>query len=136
MPTAIVTGSGGLIGSESVARFVELGLDVLGLENDMRASFFGLDASTGRTTDSLLARYPEAFRSLAIDIRDREAVERAHLTVVSRPGDDEQAVLHLRAEPGGDRLGELALGSVGADGAPVHLNLHALRDGDGFPADP
>ena len=41
MPTAIVTGSGGLIGSESVAHFVELGYDVVGLENDMRARFFG-----------------------------------------------------------------------------------------------
>jgi CDP-paratose 2-epimerase len=35
MPTAIVTGSGGLIGSESVAHLVETGFDVIGLENDM-----------------------------------------------------------------------------------------------------
>ena len=65
MPTAIVTGSGGLIGSESVSRFVELGFDVVGLENDMRARFFGPEASTARTTDALLARHPDAFRSLA-----------------------------------------------------------------------
>jgi CDP-paratose 2-epimerase len=97
MPTAIVTGSGGLIGSESVARFVELGLDVVGLENDMRASFFGLEASTARTTDSLLARYPEAFRSLAIDIRDREAVER----VFADAGQIE-LVIHAAAQPSHD----------------------------------
>ncbi len=46
MPTAIVTGSGGLIGSESVRRFLEAGWDVVGLENDMRARFFGAEAST------------------------------------------------------------------------------------------
>ena len=37
MPTAIITGSGGLIGSESVRHFVEAGYEVIGLENDMRA---------------------------------------------------------------------------------------------------
>jgi len=41
MATAIVTGSGGLIGSESVSYFVEAGYDVIGLENDMRSYFFG-----------------------------------------------------------------------------------------------
>jgi CDP-paratose 2-epimerase len=97
MPTAIVTGSGGLIGSESVARFAELGLDVIGLENDMRASFFGLDASTARTTDSLLARYPEAFRSLAIDIRDRDAVER-----VFADAGQVELVIHAAAQPSHD----------------------------------
>ena len=38
---AIVTGSGGLIGSESVRHLVEQGLDVVGVENDMRSYFFG-----------------------------------------------------------------------------------------------
>ena len=46
IPVAIVTGSGGLIGSESVRHLVESGYDVIGLENDMRARFFGPSAST------------------------------------------------------------------------------------------
>ena len=37
MSLAIVTGSGGLIGSESVGHFVQAGYEVIGLENDMRA---------------------------------------------------------------------------------------------------
>ena len=41
MPTAIVTGSGGLIGSESGRALRRAGFDVVGLENDMRARFFG-----------------------------------------------------------------------------------------------
>ncbi len=41
MRTAIVTGSGGLIGSEAVRTLTREGYDVIGVDNDMRASFFG-----------------------------------------------------------------------------------------------
>ncbi len=44
MATVLVTGSGGLIGSESVQHFARAGYDVVGLENDMRAQFFGPDS--------------------------------------------------------------------------------------------
>ncbi len=98
MPTAIVTGSGGLIGSESVARFAELGFDVIGLENDMRASFFGAEASTAHMTEALLARFPDAFRSLAIDIRDRDAVERLFAEHSARI----ELVIHTAAQPSHD----------------------------------
>ena len=54
MPIAIITGSGGLIGSESVHHFVRAGYDVIGLENDMRARFFGPTASTTHTSDRLV----------------------------------------------------------------------------------
>src|SRR2546430_1490713 len=37
----LVTGSAGLIGSEAVRHFAGLGLDVVGIDNDMRARFFG-----------------------------------------------------------------------------------------------
>ena len=70
MAMAIVTGSGGLIGSESAQHFVQAGLDVIGLENDMRARFFGPSASTAHTTERLRRTLGEAFRSLDIDIRD------------------------------------------------------------------
>jgi len=43
---ALVTGSAGLIGSESVRHFAGMGLDVVGIDNDMRAQFFGPEAST------------------------------------------------------------------------------------------
>src|SRR5947209_2199939 len=50
MAVAVVSGSGGLIGSEAVRHLVAEGWDVVGLENDMRASFFGPDASTAHVT--------------------------------------------------------------------------------------
>src|SRR6185312_11576206 len=76
MPTAIITGSGGLIGSESVRHFVEAGYDVVGVDNDMRSYFFGPSASTAPTTARLEREYRDSFRSLPIDIRDLEAVDR------------------------------------------------------------
>ena len=74
MPTAIVTGSGGLVGSESVRYFIEAGYDVIGLDNDMRAQFFGPTASTRRMTDSLVDTYPE-FHPLDLDIRSADEID-------------------------------------------------------------
>ena len=97
MATAIVSGSGGLIGSESVKHLVEAGWDVIGLENDMRARFFGPEASTARVTERLEATYAE-FRSLEVDIRDADGVERAF---AERAGDIE-LVIHTAAQPSHD----------------------------------
>jgi CDP-paratose 2-epimerase len=47
--TVIVTGSAGLIGSEAVKRFAKDGMCVVGIDNDMRAKFFGAEASTKNT---------------------------------------------------------------------------------------
>jgi CDP-paratose 2-epimerase len=98
MPTAIVTGSGGLIGSESVAHFVHAGYDVIGFENDMRARFFGPDASVAHTTAGLLGRYGDSFRSLDLDIRDAEGVQRPF---AERAGEIE-LVIHAAAQPSHD----------------------------------
>jgi CDP-paratose 2-epimerase len=98
MPTAIVTGSGGLIGSESVKHFAELGYDVVGLENDMRSSFFGPEASTSKTTQRLIDQYGPEFRSLEVDIRDQDAVERAfrdHAASI-------ELIIHTAAQPSHD----------------------------------
>ncbi|MBA2523137.1 MAG: NAD-dependent epimerase/dehydratase family protein [Solirubrobacterales bacterium] len=97
MPTALVTGSGGLIGSESVRSLVEAGWDVIGLENDMRAYFFGPQASTAPTTRRLESTFAD-FRSLAVDIRDADGVERAFRDA---PGKIE-LVVHTAAQPSHD----------------------------------
>jgi CDP-paratose 2-epimerase len=96
-PVCIVTGSGGLIGSESVKHFVGQGYDVLGLENDMRAYFFGPEASTQPTTDRLEDTVA-GFRSLEVDIRDRDAVER----VIRDNAKALELVIHTAAQPSHD----------------------------------
>jgi len=98
MSRAIVTGSGGLIGSESVSQFVEAGYDVIGLENDMRAYFFGPSASTSEQTERLRAEYPESFRSLSIDIRDADEVDR----LFREQAAGLELVIHTAAQPSHD----------------------------------
>jgi CDP-paratose 2-epimerase len=98
MSVAIVTGSGGLVGSESVRHFVGAGYDVIGLENDMRAAFFGPDASTAHTTRELVERYPDEFRSLELDIRDADGVAK----VFAEQEGAIELVIHTAAQPSHD----------------------------------
>jgi CDP-paratose 2-epimerase len=98
MSTVIVTGSGGLIGSEAVAHFVRAGYDVVGIENDMRASFFGPAASTSPTTRRLFEQFPTEFRSEELDIRDADGV----LRLFERIGGALAAVIHTAAQPSHD----------------------------------
>jgi CDP-paratose 2-epimerase len=97
MPTAIVTGSGGLIGSESVTHLVELGYDVIGLENDMRARFFGPSASTSHVTERLTESL-DTFRSVELDIRDADGV----MGVFREHASDLELVIHTAAQPSHD----------------------------------
>ena len=76
MPLAVVTGSGGLIGSESVEYFAKEGFDVIGIDNDMRSYFFGDEASTRSTSDRLAAELGSSFRALDLDIRDTKGIDR------------------------------------------------------------
>jgi CDP-paratose 2-epimerase len=98
MPTAVVTGSGGLIGSQSVQHFVQAGYDVIGLENDMRAQFFGPEASTAPTTERLLRTMGDSFRSLELDVRDAQTVDR----VFAEHASSLELVVHTAAQPSHD----------------------------------
>jgi CDP-paratose 2-epimerase len=97
VPVAIVTGSGGLIGSESVRHFSQLGFEVVGLENDMRAQFFGSSASTASVTARLEADI-EGFTSLPVDIRDANGVD----SVFERHGSRIALIIHTAAQPSHD----------------------------------
>jgi CDP-paratose 2-epimerase len=97
MATAIITGSGGLVGSESVRHFVEAGYDVVGLDNDLRAHFFGPTASTQPVTDALRERYPE-FHAVDVDIRDAEQID----AIFRRHAKQLGIVVHTAAQPSHD----------------------------------
>jgi CDP-paratose 2-epimerase len=97
MGIAIVTGSGGLIGSESVRFFAEQGLDVIGLENDMRARFFGPEASTAPTSERLVGEV-EGFRWEQLDIRDVEGVK----ALFARHAREVDLIVHTAAQPSHD----------------------------------
>jgi CDP-paratose 2-epimerase len=96
-PTAVVTGSGGLIGSEAAARLVAAGFDVVGIENDTRATLFGPEASTSPVTERLRRELPN-FRSIELDVRDAAGVERVFGELNGRI----ELVVHTAAQPSHD----------------------------------
>ena len=70
---ALVTGSGGLIGSECVRRLCREGWRVAGVDNDMRRQFFGAAGTTQPVVDELVASLRD-YQHFSTDIRDRQAV--------------------------------------------------------------
>jgi CDP-paratose 2-epimerase len=79
MGIVVITGSAGLIGSAAVRLFADKGLDVVGVDNDMRRTFFGAQASTEANRRRLEADI--GCRHVDADIRDTaatEAVRAAH----------------------------------------------------------
>lgn len=73
---ALITGSGGLIGSEAAKFFAEKGFDVVGIDNDMRSYFFGKDASTDWNVKKVSEKLKTKYTHYTIDIRDNDAVEK------------------------------------------------------------
>ncbi|HZU25728.1 MAG TPA: NAD-dependent epimerase/dehydratase family protein [Bryobacteraceae bacterium] len=97
MPTAIITGANGLIGSEAVEFFCRLGWDVTGIDNDLRARFFGPEASTAWRKAQLHETFPR-YTSLDIDIRDQRAVDE----IFARYSSSIELVIHAAAQPSHD----------------------------------
>jgi CDP-paratose 2-epimerase len=95
---ALVTGSGGLIGSEAVRHFAGLGLEVVGIDNDMRQEFFGAEASTAWNVRRLRDELGGSYVHLGVDIRDRDAVGK----IFRRYGSDIAVVIHTAAQPSHD----------------------------------
>ena len=97
MSVALVTGSAGLIGSEACKRFHAEGLDVAGVDNDLRRYFFGEGASTDGTRAKLETSLPR-YRHHAVDIRNAEAVDAAFAEYLA----DISVVIHTAAQPSHD----------------------------------
>ncbi|MCA9139941.1 MAG: NAD-dependent epimerase/dehydratase family protein [Planctomycetales bacterium] len=92
----IVTGSSGLIGSAAVRHWDAAGDEVIGIDNDMRATFFGPDGST-KWNQSRLESETNHFRTVSIDIRDREAI----LDLFKNEKPD--LIIHCAAQPSHDK---------------------------------
>jgi CDP-paratose 2-epimerase len=97
MPIAVVTGSCGLIGFESALHFGRE-LTVVGIDNDMRAAFFGPEASTRASRARLEERLGSAYEHHDMDIRDRDGV----LRLFERYGSETSLVVHTAAQPSHD----------------------------------
>jgi len=98
MGVAIVTGSAGLVGSEASSYFADLGLEIVGIDNDMRSVFFGPEASTSENRANLERRLGRRYVHYAIDIRDSALVNK----VFRRYGRSVELVIHAAAQPSHD----------------------------------
>jgi CDP-paratose 2-epimerase len=93
---ALITGSGGLIGSECVRLFHDEGWEVVGVDNDMRRQLFGEQGSTLPVVQELRSTLPR-YRHLELDIRDRQGI--GDLLKTERPG----FIIHAAAQPSHDK---------------------------------
>jgi CDP-paratose 2-epimerase len=97
MSVVVITGSAGLIGSESAQWFHRQGLEVVGIDNDLRAWYFGSEASTSGRRAQLEAQLPR-YRHYSFDIRDRAALQ----DLFGRLGCSVAAIIHTAAQPSHD----------------------------------
>jgi len=70
----LITGSGGLIGGEAVNFFCKNDYQVIGVDNDMRAYYFGSEGSTKGRIEKHLKIYKN-YKHFNCDIRDEEDIE-------------------------------------------------------------
>jgi len=99
MSVAVISGSAGLIGSEAAVFFAESrGLEIVGIDNDMRRRFFGDEASTAGNLGRLQARLGGKYKHFPTDSRDQSAISK----IFRRYARDVSLVVHTAAQPSHD----------------------------------
>tara|TARA_B100000029_G_scaffold92445_2_gene82371 strand:+ start:3559 stop:4608 length:1050 start_codon:yes stop_codon:yes gene_type:complete len=97
MSLAIITGSSGLVGSESVNFFCDKGFDVIGIDNNLRKFFFGNDGSTLWVKKNLQKRNKK-FKHFNLDIRNYDGLEK----VFKKYRGKISIIIHCAAQPSHD----------------------------------
>ncbi len=122
MNIAIVTGSSGLIGGESVEFFTKQFDMVIGIDNNLRSYFFGADGSTTWNKNRLEEKYSN-FKSYDIDIRNYENLE----TVFKEFGKDIKLIIHAAAQPSHDWAAKEPLTDFGVNAVGTLNMLEITR---------
>lgn len=124
MSVAIVTGSSGLIGSETARFFHQKDLQIIGIDNNMRQYFFGADGSTEWNTQ-LLKQSLKNFTHYPIDIRNQEGI----LEIFKKFADNISVVVHTAAQPSHDWAAREPLTdfTVNANGTLILLEATRLH---------
>lgn len=122
MSLAIVTGSSGLIGSETVRFLQAKGLDVVGIDNNMREYFFGADGSIHWNTE-LLKKAFKSFKHHNIDIRDEAKIGELFANL----GSSVKLVVHTAAQPSHDWAAREPLTDFSINATGTLVMLEATR---------
>lgn len=120
MKSLLVTGSSGLIGSEVVTFFSELGYEIHGVDNNMRAHFFGESGDTRWNQARLINKFKN-FHHHELDIRDRNAV--LNLIKEIKPS----AIIHTAAQPSHDRAAAIPFDDFDTNAVGTLNLLEAAR---------
>lgn len=96
----LVTGAGGLIGSEAVEFYCQRGYDVIGIDNNQREVFFGYKGSVKDRLYSIYSKYKN-FTNLAVDIRNRQEVFEIFKKFQF------EAIIHTAAQPSHDKAASI-----------------------------
>ncbi|MFN5936615.1 MAG: NAD-dependent epimerase/dehydratase family protein, partial [Sphingobacteriales bacterium] len=97
MKSIIITGSGGLVGSEAARFFHGKGFQVLGVDNDKRSYFFGENASTKWNVERLYTDLSN-YTHHQIDIGDLAALE----GIFQENATEIEGIIHCAAQPSHD----------------------------------
>jgi CDP-paratose 2-epimerase len=97
MKYIIITGSSGLVGSESVSFFHQKGFKVIGIDNNLRLFFFGKSASTNWKKKIQIQNFKN-FLHYKIDIRNYQKLEKIFLKYKSKIS----CIIHAAAQPSHD----------------------------------
>mgnify|MGYP001568131196 FL=1 len=118
----LITGSAGLIGSESVNFFCEKDFEIVGIDNNYRAYYFGKDAGTDWNRKILEKRYPKQYTHHSVDIRDYSSLE------IIFKNNKFDMIIHTAAQPSHDWAAKEPLTdfSVNAVGTSNLLELTRL----------
>lgn len=98
MKVALITGAGGLVGSEACERYVAAGYSVVALDNDFRKVFFGTDASVAWRLNQLKEKLSESINILSADIRDTNKIN----SIFAEYGNEIETIIHCAAQPSHD----------------------------------
>ena len=118
---AIITGSGGLIGSECVRLLCEEGWRVIGVDNDMRQQFFGPGGTTRPVVTDLINTLTD-YRNFDLDISDRKAIR----DLIERERPD--FIIHTAAQPSHDKAASIPYEDFDVNAVGTLNLLVAARD--------
>ncbi|KKP92658.1 MAG: NAD-dependent epimerase/dehydratase [Parcubacteria group bacterium GW2011_GWA1_36_12] len=118
----LISGSAGLVGSQAAEFYCKQGYQVIGLDNDMRAFFFGREASTLPNKKRLVEKYKN-YKHFSVDIRNTKEVEK----IFKKYGSQLDLIIHTAGQPSHDWAGSHPAIDFAVNAIGTHDILEATR---------